>query len=258
VLPFDEAMAERLDALYRKGEVVRRRQLAREALAARPGEQLLDVGCGPGFTVAELLDDVGPRGRVVGVDVSAPMLAVAAHRCAGTGDVTFLEGDATALPVDDGVFDGVICMQVLEYVADLAAALAEMKRALRPGGRVVVWDIDWPTLSWHSTDRARMQRVLRAWDEHLVHPSLPSTLASHLREAGFVDVRLDAHAFASLDLGPDRYATVVLDVVAEYVPGHQDLSAADAEAWMGEQRELDALGAFYFAVTQCCFTATRP
>ena len=258
MLPFDADMAERLEVLYRKADVVRRRRLVRDAVAVRAGERVLDVGCGPGFGTLELLGDVGPSGRVVGVDVSEDMLAVAAHRCAGRGDVDFRHGDATALPVGDGEFDAAICVQVLEYVADATGALREIRRALRPGGRVVVWDIDWPTLSWHSADPALMERVLRAWDDHLTHPSLPSTLGARLRAAGFVDVAVEPHAFGALDLDPDRFATAILDLVAGYVRSHPDVPEDEVEAWVAEQHALAASGDFWFVVTQCCFTATCP
>jgi arsenite methyltransferase len=98
------------------------------------------------------------------------------------------------LPVDDGSFDAVLSVQVVEYVPDADLALAELNRVLRPGGRAVVWDVDWTTVSWHSTDPAGMERALRAWDEHLAHSALPRTLAARLRSAGFDDVAADGHA----------------------------------------------------------------
>ena len=177
-LAFDESRARQLDTLYRRRDVRRRRALVREALAARAGERVLDVGCGPGFYAEELLGEIGPEGSVVGIDASPDMLAVAARRCAGHANVEFREGEATALPVEASDFDAALCVQVLEYVADPTTALAQMHRALRPGGRVVVWDIDWATVSWHSADPERMARVLRAWDDHLTHPSLPRTLTA--------------------------------------------------------------------------------
>ena len=128
-LVFDESRARQLETLYRTRDVRRRRALVREALAARAGERVLDVGCGPGFFVEELLDEVGPDGAVVGVDASPQMLAAAAHRCASRGNVDFREGDATALPVEDASFDAALCVQVLEYVADpTAGARADAPR----------------------------------------------------------------------------------------------------------------------------------
>jgi hypothetical protein len=62
-LVFDEALAAQLETLYRTRDVLRRRRLVREALQAAPGNRVLDVGCGPGFYVAELLEQVGPTAR---------------------------------------------------------------------------------------------------------------------------------------------------------------------------------------------------
>jgi ubiquinone/menaquinone biosynthesis C-methylase UbiE len=70
------------------------------------------------------------------------MLALAARRCEGRENVQLHEADATSLPVADASFDSAVCVQVLEYVTDVPAGLGELYRALRPGGRVVVWDVD--------------------------------------------------------------------------------------------------------------------
>lgn len=161
-IEFDEKAARQLDAIYRTRDVVRRRRLVREALAAEVGDRVLDVGCGPGFCSAELLLDVGSTGAVVGIDSSTAMLDAAARRCEGLGESVFLHGDATQLPVEDRSCDRALSVQVLEFVPNVPAALAELFRALRPGGRALVWDIDWSTLSWHSADPVRMQRMTLA------------------------------------------------------------------------------------------------
>ncbi|MGH2713737.1 MAG: methyltransferase domain-containing protein [Thermoleophilaceae bacterium] len=254
-LVFDEKVVEQLEVLYRSRDVLRRRKLVYDALGAVPGERIVDVGCGPGFYTRELLDQVDPDGAVAGVDSSPQMLAVAERRCEGRENVTFHEGDATALPVDSESFDRALCVQVLEYVEDAAATLAEMHRALRPGGRVVIWDVDWATVSWHTEDPERMARMLAAWDEHLAHPSLPRTLSGSLRAAGFEDVRMDAHAFATAELTMESYGGAALPVIERYVAGE---GADEVEAWAGEQRELGERGEFYFACMQFCFSATRP
>jgi ubiquinone/menaquinone biosynthesis C-methylase UbiE len=198
-LVFDEEIAARLESIYRTRDILRRRSLVREALGASRGERILDVGCGPGFYVAELLEAVGETGSVVGIDNSPQMLAVAAQRVAGRPSAAFHEADATSLPVEDRGFDAALSVQVIEYVADADRALRELFRVLRPDGRAVVWDVDWSTISWHSTDAERMDRALRAWDAHLAHPALPRTLAARLRAVGFADVAAQGHVFATTD-----------------------------------------------------------
>jgi SAM-dependent methyltransferase len=239
-LAFDEETGKQLEALYRIGDAVRRRRLVRAALAVKPGERALDVGCGPGFYCAELLEEVGPEGSIVGLDSSASMLALAARRCEGHRNVRFDQADATSLPVEDASFDAALCVQVLEYVPDLPAGLAELHRALRPGGRVGMW------------------RVLLAWDEHLAHPSLPRTLAPAMRSAGFEHIEMEAHSFATASFDPDAYGVAAVPLIRSFVPGRNGVSKDQANAWATEQLELGQHGEFYFACQQFCFTATRP
>jgi ubiquinone/menaquinone biosynthesis C-methylase UbiE len=254
-MEFNEELARQLDAMYRARDVVRRRRLVLDALAAEDGERILDVGCGPGYYLAELATEVGEGGSVVGVDSSAPMLAVAERRCATLLNTELREGDATALPAGDEDFDAVVSVQLLEYVPDVAAALSEMVRVLRPGGRAVLWDVDWDTLSMHSRDRERADRVLRAWCERPAHAALPQTLAAQMRSAGFEDVGVEGHTFATTELTPDSYGGSLVDLIEPYAAVTVDPD--DARAWAAEQRELGERGEFYFAVVQVCFTARR-
>src|SRR5438132_3419316 len=113
-LTFDAATAQALEKAYHKRDMIRRRRHVREALAAVPGERILDVGCGPGFYAAELLEEVGAAGSIVGIDSSSDMLARARRRCEGRPNVEFREGDAASPPVEDATFDAAVCVQVLE------------------------------------------------------------------------------------------------------------------------------------------------
>jgi arsenite methyltransferase len=185
------------------------------------------------------------------------MLAVAAKRVDGLDNVAFHEADATTLPVPDGAFDAAVSVQVLEYVPDVAAALAEIHRVLRPDGRIVIWDVDWATVSWHTADHARMQRMLDAWDHHLAHPSLPRRLTPLLRDEGFADVTADGHAFVTNALDPETYGGSLMGTIAQYGVEQGGMDVVDAEAWKAEQKQLAARGEFYFACTQVCFGARR-
>jgi arsenite methyltransferase len=255
-LVFDDNAARAIEAMYVIGDALRRRALVRERLAPAVGERIVDVGCGPGFYCAELAADIGSSGSVLGVDASASMLALAQRRCGELDNVELLEGSAAALPAEDASFDAAISVQVQEYVPDVGESLTELHRVLRPGGRALIWDVDWATVSMNSGDPQRTERVLRAWDEHLAEPSLPRTLAKRLRSAGFDDVEMTAHAFATNDFDPDTYyGAVLVPFIAAFVSGRRGITADEAQAWLEEQRELGARGEFHFGVIQYCFTA---
>jgi arsenite methyltransferase len=252
---FDEEVAAQLDAFYRTRDVIRRRELALAALDAQPSDSVVDIGCGPGFYVAALAEQAA---SVTGIDPSASMLAIAGRKTEGHGNVTLLQAEAIPLPLEDASMDRALSVQVFEYIADVSAALAEIRRVLRPGGRVVLWDIDWTTLSWYAADAARMARMTQAWDRHLVHPALPQTLSPALRAAGFADVRCDAHVFCTTAMDPESFGGNLPKILGSYLRGLDDIAEDDVAAWEAELRDLDARGAYYFALTQCCFSATRP
>jgi arsenite methyltransferase len=109
----------------------------------RPGERVVDVGCGAGIDSLIAAKKVGPGGRVIGVDMTPSMLEKAreAAKEVGLENVEFREGYAEALPVEDGWADVVISNGVLNLMPDKAAALAEMSRVLKPDGRLQIGDI---------------------------------------------------------------------------------------------------------------------
>lgn len=112
-----------------------------EALSPRPGERLIDIGCGCGQTTLELASEVGANGSVLGVDISRPMLDVAAARAEGLGNVAFLEGDAQTHAFDPGAADGVYSRFGVMFFNDPTAAFANIRKALKPKGRLafVCW-----------------------------------------------------------------------------------------------------------------------
>ena len=259
VLQFDDEAARRLETLYSHPDMVERRRRVRRALALRPGERVLDIGCGPGFQTTEMAAEVGANGWACGVDISESVLAAARGRVAGqpyAAWIDFMAGDAIALPFPDDAFDAVVVTQVYEYVRDVPAALTELSRVLRPGGRAVIVDTDWDTIAWHSSDRDRMARILAAWDEHLADPYLPRTLRFGLQRAGLELSRVEV--LNVLNLGWDGYSPGVAGLIAAFVPGRRGVTPEEAAAWEEDLRRCDGEGTYFFSLDQYLFLAEKP
>ena len=116
-------------------------RLAMDALAPAPGEHILDIGCGAGSTSLELAGRVSPGGEVLGADISGTLLAVARRRAEGRPGVSFVEADAQTHDFTPHSFDAVFSRFGVMFFADPTAAFANIRRALKPGGRLafVCW-----------------------------------------------------------------------------------------------------------------------
>jgi SAM-dependent methyltransferase len=122
----------------------------------RPGDRVLDVGCGTGIVTRALPARVGPHGIVVGLDANPAMLAVARRLPTIVPPaIAWYEGNATLLPFPAACFDVVVAQQALQFIPDKAAALREMRRVLVPGGRLGL-------AVWRSTAHAPGWAILEA------------------------------------------------------------------------------------------------
>jgi len=129
----------------------------------RPGQRLLDVGCGPGTITTDLAALVAP-GEVVAIDTSVEVLELARRHAADVGaTVTLQVGDVYALDFPDASFDVVHAHQVLQHLTDPVAALREMRRVTRPGGIVALREGDFGAMTWYPASEA-----LEDWC-HLYH-----------------------------------------------------------------------------------------
>jgi SAM-dependent methyltransferase len=256
MLRFDDSGAKRIEKTYASPDAAAQRAEVLALLTPQPGERALDVGSGPGYLLRPIAEAVGSTGAAYGVDPSAPMNALAAARTEGMPWVRIDEGDALALPYPDGTFDTAAVTQVYEYVADIAGALRELRRVMRPGGRVLILDTDWDSLVWHTADRDLNRRVLHAWEEHLTHPRLPRTLAGLLRRAGFDVTDRRVHAMFNGELTPDSFSAGLMETVAPFVPGRQGLTEADAAAWLADLRARADEGDYLFSLNRYLFLAT--
>jgi ubiquinone/menaquinone biosynthesis C-methylase UbiE len=157
-----------------------------------PGAQVLDVGAGTG-SLTIMLKRSQPAAKVVGIDGDPQVLTIARRKgSAAAADVSWVEGMAQRLPFERNQFDRVVTSLLLHHLDDAAkaAALAEMRRVLRPGGTIVVADWDRPRGPlMHAA--FLLVRLLDGWANTRAHAA--GQLASAIAKAGFVNVMAVAH-----------------------------------------------------------------
>jgi ubiquinone/menaquinone biosynthesis C-methylase UbiE len=195
----------------------------------RPGERLLDVGCGTGIVARRAVSRLRPAGRVWGLDASPAMLAVA--RAAATREqaaIEWREGRAESLPFGDGEFDLVLCQYALMFFADRPAALAEMHRVLAEGGRVAL-------AVFHGLDRHPFyERLDRAIERHLGASAVrdifslgdAADLRDQVAKAGFRRVESEPFSLLARFPDPQGFLAGEIDVDTAAIPAMQHLDAA--------------------------------
>jgi arsenite methyltransferase len=258
VLAYGPDESARVDSIYRTPEMQQQRNRCIQMVAVRPGETVVDLGCGPGLFAVEL---ARLGGYVVAADVSPDMLARAAAHARSAELATRVwpaQLDITALGLADGSADVVVAIQTLEWVPDVAAALTEAWRVLRPGGRILVLDTDWSRLHWHSDEPARLARLRRAWLTASAWPTLPASLPSRMRRTGFVDISVTSFRVVADRLDPDDYVARQIAHMLAVASDRDALSEEEARAIADEQTELSSAGRFFFRLDRTIVTARRP
>ncbi|WP_189112988.1 methyltransferase domain-containing protein [Pilimelia terevasa] len=230
-----------LDATAADAEIRRMRAEALALLDPRPGERLLDAGCGAGEVARQLGAAVGPGGEVVGLDLSRDAIAVADSRSGGP-PVRYLTGDVAALDFPDGYFDGVRTERVLQHLPEPDRAIAELARVTRPGGRLCAIDTDWSSLCFEGVAPALVEG-LRAEAEAagMRLGTAGRQLRGRLVRAGLVDLRVRAVTLVFTD--PAAGAQVLPMLRRGDLPGPPGMSPrvlADFQAAVDAAAAADA------------------
>jgi ubiquinone/menaquinone biosynthesis C-methylase UbiE len=236
-----------LENIERLPSAVAMRQRTYDLLHLRVGDRVVDVGCGPGKAVAELLE----RGiQATGVDNSQAMIRRAQQRFPSAD---FRLGPAEGLPFRDGYLHGYRAERVYSHLADPRPALAEARRALAPGGRFVLIDVENDLWIIDSDDQLLVRRLVRALADTVANPWIGRSGRALLTDAGFEDVtvELQPHIATTVRATLLEHATAA-GLAAGVVTRHE------ADAWMSEQQRRSEQGRFFAANPFYVVSARQP
>jgi ubiquinone/menaquinone biosynthesis C-methylase UbiE len=205
----------------------------------QPGEHVLDLACGTGVVARRIAPLVVPGGSIEGLDLSDQMLVVARDAARREGAAcAFSQGNMERLPYETGAYDLVTCQQGLQFVGDRAAAVSEMRRVLRHGGRAVV--SCWSAIEHHPLSLAIAPLIERATGQP--HMDVPFSLSrvEELRvlfaAAGFLEIAIQTVTRPVRFPDPDRYVTMSVNGMIAANPDLRQMAADEREALIAPLR----------------------
>lgn len=231
----------------RPQEIALRRHLC-DLLAAKPGDRVVDVGCGMGRLVMDLVE----RGvSAVGLDSSETGIARAQTRYP-SGE--FHTASAEALPFRDAKLHGYVAMRLFIHLADAAPALREARRVLAPGGRLVVLEPETDMAAVDTDNPLMVRKMMHAAAEAMANPWVGRALRAHLLAAGFADVRVEVTTLVHNEFTEAR---TVLSMAAASAVKAAAVTQEEADDWLAEQRRRAEQGRFLFALPHFIVSARR-
>ena len=257
MITYDSKAAQNTERSYLTPEIIQQRTRTLEALVLQAGEQVLDIGCGTGLLIEQMATRVGDNGRVEGVDCSPDMLVMARHRCQGLANVNLQQGSAEQLDFESDSFDVVSCTQVLLYVVQIKTALAEIRRVLKPHGRVGIIETDWRGTVFNSLDESLTRRILSAWDNAVESPNLPVKLGKLLRDLNFNAIKVEAIPIINTSYNGNNFSSGMLKWFTKNAVKQAAITQQESDQWLQQVQELVQQDNYFFCVNRFLFTATK-
>jgi SAM-dependent methyltransferase len=250
------ALVAALEVRGRDAALRRVRHQFLRSIPVRRRDTVLEVGCGTGVVLRDLVPMVGAGGRLAGVDPSRAVLKEARRLCRGTG-VNLRLADGAKLPFKDAGFDVTLAVTVLLHVADPVAVVREMTRVTRPGGRVAVQDQDFGTMALAHPDRALTARILDGVVSHIYEePHSGRRLPAVLHAAGLEQIRLRTEVYQETTLTP--YTQNFLGRRAENAVRFGIVDADAAQRWLDGVTAVADAGTFVFTVNYYGAVGLKP
>ena len=230
-----------LDFLDNHPDVKNVRTVTASRMNLAPGHKVLDLGCGVGGATLLLAELTGPTGLAAGLDVSSALIDVATRRTVNRPGIEFGVGDACGIPYPDGFFDVARSERVFLYLPDRLAAIREMKRVVKPGGRVCLMDTDFDATAIYSAKLALTRKMTSIIAASMPNPNSARDLPALARQAGLKDVKTETFAVTT----PHEF--FVHAMAGSLFKAAEDgaVPRSEVDEWLGEQSSFHASGDFF-------------
>jgi len=247
----------RLEARGRHPRFVQMMKDYLDAMRIDSAGSVLDVGCGTGVAARAIVRRPGFAGTVVGIDRS-PHLVSAAERLASNegvgGKVEFRAGDSHTLQLKDAQFDAVVAHTLFSHVDDPRAVLSEIRRVVRPGGSIGIFDGDYASLTFATDEKEK------ATDEAIIgavvtNPHVMRQMPQLLREAG-VDL-VASFAYVVADMGQADFWDPLLKSLVKLLPKAGAMTDSQAAAWTAAMHRRSDHGTFFGASNYYGYVAMK-
>lgn len=230
-----------------------------DLLAVKPGQQVLEVGCGPGTDAQVLARRVLPGGRVIAVDKSKTMIATAMERAHGLDlPLEFRQGDVYALEFPANSFDGCRADRVFHHLERCDDALAELVRVTRPGGRIVLSEPDFGSIVLSAADRELTRLVLNARCDEYASGWCGRELPGLFRRAGLTDLVVIPVPVTATDFAVPNEQWFGLSKLVDEMGAGGKLDPRRAAAWLRQLEESSAAGTFFCSILVFTVCGRKP
>lgn len=252
-----EAFTEYLDTASAEEQVQQYKRRSHKLLHPEPGDRILDAGCGLGHDVLMLADWVGTDGEVIGIDYSSEMIRQALESATDVPSVKFHQGSIMDIEYPDDHFDASRADRVLQHVNDPAAAINELKRVTKPGGRIGLTDTAWESLLIDAPVPDAPHQFLDLDHVDAVNPEMGRQIYRYAMDAGLQEIDIDPILFYSTEFEEVRQFGR-LESWLDRMNEAGLVSDSEIEDWLNRLDEADESDRFFASIAGFTIVGTVP
>ncbi len=245
----DEKSARQISMICQTDDIKEMQRQYRVWFDPRPGEILLDVGCGTGVNDLALSKLVGPAGKITGIDNSEAMLTIAREQ-ASANNIEYQLKAVEEIDFPENSFDGIVCTQVLEYLEDPVKVLRSLVPLIKPTGRIFVAETDWDTLIYNIPDKQLQRKVTMEFSDHHGGGWVGRQLYDLCRHVVSTDIELHPYVIHNTEYSVRRYGGPLSYVIRDYLLRTGKCTPGEVQSWLQQLSEAFDNRTYFFAQTR--------